>query len=377
MVGISREEFEHAAHSDPHRPDAGFPAALPRLNRNSVKPMHHRHLLQFSTVPPLCVFSSVECKTVTYHDGGTNGFPVARVLALKPAVQSPARRILRRPKNLVTALRNILTAHIPQHLAIQRYPEVTTPSVILKLGGGQKNVPTETSSSNRERAEVPRCNHRGRPRPFESEFHTSLALAARSIFIVPEERPEFDIYYNDLIAALAPEGAAESLLAEAIILDAWRLTRARLVEKIRFSLAGICPPSRRLAAGAETWLAHSKELSTLTLYEQRIYRVLTHNKAEFASIQSARAVAQASPACALPATQIQVPEAPPLPAQPAEPKPETAAPEQPVGFVHSSDLPAPPPVHPLNPKSKPPRSPSPLGSFIRAMYHPRRLTPNP
>ncbi len=196
----------------------------------------------------------------------------------------------------------------------------------------------------------------GRARSSQNSIRHSLC--SKKYFIVPEDRPEFDIYYNDLIVALAPEGAAESLLAEAIILDAWRLTRARLVENQIF-FGGYMSSKQRVAAGAETWLAHSKELSTLTLYEQRIYRALIHNKAEFASIQAARTGA-VLPACgtpvphpsALPTTQIQQPEAPALPAQPAEPKPETAAQEQPVGFVHSSDLPAAFPVQPAESKTE-------------------------
>jgi hypothetical protein len=125
---------------------------------------------------------------------------------------------------------------------------------------------------------------------------------------------------------------------------------------------------QRVAAGAETWLAHSKELSTLTLYEQRIYRVLTHNKAEFASIQSARSGA-GLPVCgtpvpypaALATTQSQEPEAPQPSAQPTEPKPETAAPEQPVGFVLSSDAP------PQTPDLQPPTAAAkqPVG-FVRS-----------
>ncbi len=185
----------------------------------------------------------------------------------------------------------------------------------------------------------------GRARSSQNSIRHSLC--SKKYFIVPEERPEFDIYYNNLIAALAPEGASEALLAEAIILDAWRLTRARLVENQVF-FGGYMSAKQRLAAGAETWLAHSKELSTLTLYEQRINRVLTRNKAEFASIQFARSGADL-PACgtpvphpgALPTTQSQVLEAPQFPAQPTEPKPEVTTPARPAGFVHSSDASAP------------------------------------
>jgi hypothetical protein len=163
------------------------------------------------------------------------------------------------------------------------------------------------------------------------------SLCNKKYRIVPEDRPEFDIYYNDQIAALAPEGAAEALLAEAIIMDEWRLTRARQVENQIFCRGYMsAKPEHQFISGAETWLAHSKELATLTLYEQRINRVLTRNKAEFESRQAARRGAGLL-ACALSTTKSPSPEAP------ATPSPEALAPEQPVGFVHSSAIDSPTP----------------------------------
>jgi hypothetical protein len=45
MVGISCKEFEHAGGGNPHRPDTRLPAPFPRLNRNSIKQIHHRHVI--------------------------------------------------------------------------------------------------------------------------------------------------------------------------------------------------------------------------------------------------------------------------------------------------------------------------------------------
>ena len=59
---------------------------------------------------------------------------------------------------------------LPSSANSQKLP---TPSVILKVGGGQKNVPTETRSSNRERAAFPRRGHRSRPSPFQRKFDPS------------------------------------------------------------------------------------------------------------------------------------------------------------------------------------------------------------
>src|SRR5215472_7812609 len=79
----------------------------------------------------------------------------------------------------------------------------------------------------------------GRARSSQTSIRHSLC--SKKYFIVPEDRPEFGLYYNDLIGALVPEGALEAKLAEAIIMDEWRLTRARQVE-IRFFAAVTCPP---------------------------------------------------------------------------------------------------------------------------------------
>jgi hypothetical protein len=193
----------------------------------------------------------------------------------------------------------------------------------------------------------------GRARSSQNSIRHSLC--SKKYFIVPEDRPEFDIYYNDLLAAFAPEGAAEAILAEAIIMDEWRLTRARQAENQIFCRAHMSlKPEEESFSSAETWLAHSKELATLTLYEQRINRVLNRNKAEFQARQATRSGA-GLPACAPSTTQSQEPEAARAVAQPSEPKTETAAPEQSVGFAHSSDVPPPASEpQPLTPAAKRP-----------------------
>jgi hypothetical protein len=174
----------------------------------------------------------------------------------------------------------------------------------------------------------------GRARSSQNSVRHSLC--SKKYFIVPEDRPEFDLYYNDLIGALAPEGALEAKLAEAIIMDEWRLTRARQVENQIFCRGYMsAKPEDQFISGAETWLAHSKELATLTLYEQRINRLLSRNKAEFSSLQGTRRGA-GLPACALSTTQSRPAE----PAQAVSQRVETAPPEQPAGFVYSSEAPS-------------------------------------
>lgn len=203
----------------------------------------------------------------------------------------------------------------------------------------------------------------GRARSSQNSIRHSLC--SKKYFIVPEERPEFEIYYNDLLAALAPEGALESKVAEAIIMDEWRLTRARQVENQIFYRGYMsATPEDQFISGAEPWLAHSKELATLTLYEQRINRVLARNKAEFVSLQGARQAGGADhPVCTLPATQSQSQEVSAT-SPPAEPNLETAASEEPSGFVHSSEArtPTPDPQSPTPRREADPRS----AGFVRS-----------
>jgi hypothetical protein len=75
MVRISREEFEHAADGDPHRPDTRLPATLPRLNPNSIKHIHHRHVLSLDHPATVCIFER-RGQMVTYAEGWADlGFP--------------------------------------------------------------------------------------------------------------------------------------------------------------------------------------------------------------------------------------------------------------------------------------------------------------
>ena len=181
---------------------------------------------------------------------------------------------------------------------------------------------------------------------------TRHGLASRKLRIIPpEDRDEFNELCSEMLPALAPDGPIENHLADLIVFDEWRRIRIRGLENEIFAM-GFTKAKDEFFAGAELWLSHSKELATLTLYEQRITRVLTQNKAEFEGRQSARKASGADllvcalspaqtqqpeappasgadlPVCALPTTQSQLPEASTAAAEPAESKPETPAPAE-------------------------------------------------
>jgi hypothetical protein len=150
---------------------------------------------------------------------------------------------------------------------------------------------------------------------------TRHGLASRKLRIIPpEDREEFDRHCSEMLPALAPEGSIENHLADLIVFDEWRLIRIRGLENAIFAM-GSMTAKDQFFAGAETWLAKSKELATLTLYEQRIVRVLARNKTEFEARQSARKAGSAGlPACA------DSPSAEVTSAQSTEPQPKSAEP---------------------------------------------------
>jgi hypothetical protein len=174
---------------------------------------------------------------------------------------------------------------------------------------------------------------------------TRHGLASRKLRIIPpEDREEFDQHCSEMLPALAPEGPIENYLADLIAFDEWRLIRIRGLENEIFAM-GFTTAKDQFFAGAETWLAKSKELATLTLYEQRIARVLSGNKAELEARQSTRKTSGADlPVCA----GGQSPET--FPTQPAESEPETSATE--------ASLPI--------PETAPETAPEIAGGFVRS-----------
>jgi hypothetical protein len=185
---------------------------------------------------------------------------------------------------------------------------------------------------------------------------TRHGLASRKLRIIPpEDREEFDELCSTMLPALAPEGPIENHLADLIVFDEWRMIRTRGLENEIFAM-GFTKAKDEFFAGAEVWLAHAKELATLTLYEQRIGRVLTRNKAELETRQTARKTIGADLlVCDTPmphsdelrAAQSQQPEAPPAAAEHTDSEPETSAPAETLsnapttpetigGFVRSS-----------------------------------------
>ena len=144
------------------------------------------------------------------------------------------------------------------------------------------------------------------PRTEEGKKRSSLnafrhGLTGQIVIHTPEDQAAFQ-KHCDARQALAPVGAVELDLAQAVAEDKWRLNRARALENAVFTL-GLQEHSESGAANSEidaalaqgrTWIEQAKNLQLLTLYEQRIRRSVEKNMAELRALQTERKAAVAS-----------------------------------------------------------------------------------
>jgi hypothetical protein len=194
-------------------------------------------------------------------------------------------------------------------------------------------------TANRENAQ-----HSTGPRTSEGRKRSSLnafrhGLTGQIIMHTPEDAQAFKKHCGGICEALAPVGAIELDLAQAIAEDRWRLNRARALENSIFALGqgeylreGSGHPETDAAfAQGRTWMAHAHELHLLTTYENRIRRSVEKNTAELNAIQTQRkaAIAKAEEEARL---LVQLAEAEGGDYDPADDFPPES---QPIGFVFS------------------------------------------
>jgi hypothetical protein len=195
-------------------------------------------------------------------------------------------------------------------------------------------------TANRENAQ-----HSTGPRTPEGRKRSSLnafrhGLTGQIIMHTPEDQQAFKKHCDGIREALAPVGALELDLAQAIAEDRWRLNRARALENSIFALgqgehppgdSGHYPEVDAAFAQGRTWIAHAHELHLLTTYENRIRRSVEKNTAELRALQAERkaAIAKAEEEARL---LVQLAEAEGGDYDPADDFP---AESQPRGFVFS------------------------------------------
>ena len=123
-------------------------------------------------------------------------------------------------------------------------------------------------------------------------------LTGRIYLLTQADQSAYDALSSGLRESLAPEGAMETELAQAIADDRWRLNRAATfessifaegAEKFAQSPEATGEPELDAAfAQGRTWLAEARNLNLLTLYESRIQRRFEKNMTELRRLQAER-----------------------------------------------------------------------------------------
>ena len=133
-------------------------------------------------------------------------------------------------------------------------------------------------------------------------------LTGQIHLFTPEEHEAFDNHCKPIVEALAPVGALEQGLAQAIAEDKWRLNRARAIESGVFALGQMAdesdpdlqqndqreidqPGINQALSQAKTWLADGKYIQLLSLYQQRIQRSIERSMAEIRTLRAERKAA--------------------------------------------------------------------------------------
>jgi hypothetical protein len=133
-------------------------------------------------------------------------------------------------------------------------------------------------------------------------------LTGKIHLLTGAEQSAFDAHCKGICEALAPVGALEIDLAQAIAEDRWRLKRARAIETGLFAagqqgLLGfpVAAPTTETPAQlliedtliqARTWLEKGDNILLLALYGQRITRTIERNMAELRTLRAERKAAR-------------------------------------------------------------------------------------
>jgi hypothetical protein len=126
-------------------------------------------------------------------------------------------------------------------------------------------------------------------------------LTGRVYLLTQAEHTAYDALSRGIHESLAPVGAAEIELVDALVDDRWRLRRAAALEssifaghagKFASSPDATGDPDLDVALShAGAWTAEAKNLNLLSLYESRIHRRFERNMSELRKLQSERKAA--------------------------------------------------------------------------------------
>ena len=143
----------------------------------------------------------------------------------------------------------------------------------------------------------PKATHRTRLNAYRH------GLTGQTLILTEAEKKAFDAHCDGIVAALAPVGALEIDLAQAIAENRWRLKRIRAIESGIFAAGQIDGPNHaredadqlaidEATTQARTWVAKSDNFQLLALYEQRINRTVERNMIELRALRAERKAAR-------------------------------------------------------------------------------------
>ncbi|MEP6714344.1 MAG: hypothetical protein ABJC09_02145 [Terriglobia bacterium] len=138
--------------------------------------------------------------------------------------------------------------------------------------------------------------HSTGPTTIEGKFRVRLnglnhGLTGHTILMPYEDAARYQVFIENIIASLRPEGAPEESLARTVADGYWRLNRARAIESNIFALGAAASPAAPLTQ-ARTYLDNACQFQLLTLYEARIDRAIRRSAAELKELQAIRRAAE-------------------------------------------------------------------------------------
>jgi hypothetical protein len=126
---------------------------------------------------------------------------------------------------------------------------------------------------------------------------TRHGLTGRVVVLPSEDMKVYEVFSQELIASLDPKTPLERELAQTVVDQQWRLNRVRTIEDAMLAVADAQSETRAdhpavdsaLAAG-QAFLENSKAFVNLTIYEQRIHRIMEKALAQLKQLQAERKV---------------------------------------------------------------------------------------
>lgn len=146
------------------------------------------------------------------------------------------------------------------------------------------------------------AQHSTGPKSPESKAKTRLnakrdGITGQVITLSDEDSPVFDLLQSELIADLVPETIMELKLAKSIAWDTWRLDHLRAVEMNMYTLGKLNPETtpdcdnpvvRTALSDALTFEMQSPRFALMSIYEQRLNRVIHKNLDKLRELQAER-----------------------------------------------------------------------------------------